>query len=167
MVRQGRFHFVGTGIAWVTLLIATGLVILSAYWMVCPNQGFIIENLPFTIEKGVVAQGELQTYHVHYCVQGTLPMYVNVDRGLTNTETELLFPLPSTIGHQVKVRCEEQSVAIGIPIYLPPGRYRLTIGTQLQVNPLRTVHQEWTTEEFTVVPFRGLPGIHPSPTVSR
>jgi hypothetical protein len=132
---------IGMGAAFVLLAIV-------GWWLLYPYQG--VSKWEFVFDTPVVQQGALFRWHVNYCVDGSTPLPVTIQRELELQNHTVIFPMPE-VSHAIVKPCETKHRAMGVPEYAPPGVYRIVITTRLQVNPFRVVQQSWVSPPFTVV----------------
>lgn len=141
-----------TNTRYYTLVGMLGVVALAvsymgvlAFW---PVPMVVYTNTPFPVLTKEVRPGEAVRYVVAYCREpGIGP--VTVSRQFVN---DVVIPL-SDITSKMEDGCHEKVVeADRIPIFAPPGVYKIRIAVTQHVNPLRHVIQVNETEEFHVLP---------------
>ena len=132
-------------LAGAVLIVALAFMIQLLVWLAFPNGGFfevVIQTPP------TATAGTLLRYQVNYC-HGLNQSQVLVNRELELEDHGTNIPLPG-LAYSTEQNCETVNRAVGIPSYTPAGPYRLKITTEIQVNPLRRVRQEWRTDVFQV-----------------
>jgi hypothetical protein len=126
-------------------------VIVCLTW---PYTGLIEVKGPDMDPLGVGARtakaGEVATYTFAYCVDERLPLPLNVNREMELVSDGSLSYLAPPISYTIRDRCETRHIMVGIPDYIPAGRYRLKTHTSLQVNPFRVIREDWTSDPFEV-----------------
>ena len=138
--------------AWAGIVSAVLLAATAICWMVVPYKGLTVTPRPFAVDNHRVEQESLVRYTVRYCVDGTIPVPVTVNRELElQAADSTVFSVAPPISYEITERCEVRTLLIGIPSYLPPGKYHIHSMTELRVNPLRTIRQKFSSEEFQVV----------------
>jgi hypothetical protein len=138
-------------LAWAAILTAVGGGALALFWLLWPYGGLAMTPAVFSVDKRAVGAGELVQYTVRYCVDSGLPIPIGVDRELELQSGDgVAYAIAPAMNYQIVNRCEVRRVFLGIPDYLPPGRYHVHANTTLQVNPLRAIRQKFESETFTV-----------------
>lgn len=127
------------------LILAAGFMIRLLVWLALPAEGFFEVQIhtPASVQAGTLLR-----YQVNYC-HGLDTSQVLVNRELEDHGTNI--PLPG-LAYTTEQNCETVDRAVGIPSFTPPGPYRLKITTEIEVNPLRHIRQEWRTDSFLVTP---------------
>lgn len=133
-------------IAWFTIIAALGLMFLFGFWMLYPYQPVVFndEVYPVLNENKTVEQGGILKYEVDYCkyveqVPVVIKKYVD----------GLIYETPEGRG-VVYQGCRVQIVDNVVPENLIPGEYYMQITVDYEMNPLRHVVYNNTTERFTV-----------------
>jgi hypothetical protein len=132
----------------VTFVLTAGTLATASYWLIRPYTG--LETFSVSNVSAVVEAGSIYRWDVSYCASTSTPVPITMTRELELQNHQTRFPIPS-LDYVVSERCESFQRAMILPIDTPPGQYHLHIHTRLEVNPLRTVRQEWQGPNFTVV----------------
>ena len=145
------------GGAWLTIAAALFSILTVTYWSVAPYRGLYDVPQPFVVTTNPVEVGQLVSYTVRYCVDEKLPLPITVSREMElQGPGNLLFPLSPNINYQITQRCETRTLAFGIANYVPPGTYHVHYNTDLKVNPVREIQQQFISADFVVVPSKVL-----------
>ena len=144
-------------VAWVGILTGLAVTLTLGYWKLAPYSGLTDVPQPFPIEQSVARKGQLVTYTMSYCVDASLPLPITVHRSLELQNGDPDAPLGSLpiappIEYEITQRCETRDFFVGLPMYVPAGRYHIHTHTTLQVNPIRQIRQAWVSAEFDVLP---------------
>ena len=103
-------------------------------------------NDPFPVVNDVIKQGEELQYRVDYCRPNDAKVVV-----IREMVDGVVFTFPS-IESRFEKGCHNVTVAsLEIPHYIPEGTYTLRLILYYEVNPLRTIVKEVSTQPFTVV----------------
>lgn len=131
--------------AWMGILGLIGIVLITTYWYVAPYEVLTFQNgNNVLLEKTVKSGGYLQVKE-KYCKKMKLP--ASVSRKFIDG---VVYQVPIYIENR-PVGCGEIIEYVYIPKALPAGRYQATIIYTYQVNPLRKMNYELTTEFFDIV----------------
>lgn len=139
--RRERFTYRTAGLV---LTVAFLFMAVLLKWLAFPGPGFSLTRIDVPPS---VRAGDLMSYRVSYC-QPAAGADVLVMRELIDHGNDL--NLPGLIYTTGSAPCETRERAVGIPSYTPPGQYRLKVTTDLRVNPLRAIRQEWLSAPFHV-----------------
>jgi len=141
---------------WAVLVSALLLTFIIFYWNFAPYEGLTDVPQPSSVSEAVVERGGYIMYHINYCVAQSLPLPLTIQRSieLQNLDPTVLptgsIPIAPPLVYQITERCESRDIFIGIPMYAPVGRYHIHSETEVKVNPFRSVHQLWTSEDFEI-----------------
>lgn len=146
--------------SWAGILAGLILCLTLGFWKLYPYKGLTDVPQPFKIAQTTAPKGTLVTYTVSYCVDQALPLPLTVHRSLELQSLDPNAPLGSLpiappIEYEITQRCETRDFFVGLPMYVPVGKYHIHTQTTLQVNPIRQIRQAWQTEDFEVVPAAG------------
>jgi len=128
------------------LAVAIVFMLRLLVWLSFPGAGFFEVVI---VTPPTVTAGTLLRYQVNYC-HSLNQTQVMVYRELELEDHGTNIPLPG-LAYSTEQNCETVDRAVGIPSFTPPGPYHLKITTEIQVNPLRRVRQEWRTDPFRVL----------------
>ena len=133
-------------IAWATLAVATGLIILVTYWLTYPYKTIDFIDLPNKIEVKTVKSGGYLVYNVEYC------KYTDLNPLVSRSFVDgILYVSPEQPATKKPIGCGTNHVQIYVPKALPLGKYVLKTSYKYQVNPLRTIDISTETEQFEVI----------------
>lgn len=120
---------------------------LFLYWLISGNDALQIKG-KVAAEPLVVETQKTITLKVSYC--RTSWDEGRVIRRFVNETSEVLAP---TVAGQLPRGCNSDfPIAIPIPDSVTPGKYHINYRITYQTNPLKTVVEEFDSEEFTVIP---------------
>jgi hypothetical protein len=142
-----RERFVYRG-AVLILIVALVFMVRLLTWLAFPGEGF--RDVTITAPNAVQA-GTLLRYTVNYCHgsgKASQPVLVMRELELQDHGTNIQLP---GLAYTTTADCETKNRTVGIPVYTPPGPYKLRITTELQANPIRHVRQEWLSPSFMVI----------------
>ena len=133
----------------VILIIALGLVILSAYFLFIDGNPPITINAPITLDKEHYYAGESMLITGDICRNTTAgatlhPTFINVG-------TRQLFNAAPVYVDNLPTGCNISVMTVTVPHYLPAGTYIRQIRARYDVNFLTSRVVEFTTEEFEIL----------------
>jgi hypothetical protein len=131
----------------IALGIGIGLWAIGA--MIWPYHGLIEGRL--TVKQPTVKADDTLTYKFAYCVDLSLPVPLDAQRELILESDQAVTYLSPPVNYTIEQRCESRLIRVGIPGYVPPGRYRLRKHTVVHPNAFQDVAQSWTSNTFEVV----------------
>jgi hypothetical protein len=135
--------------------VGIGSAVTVLVWaLVCllrPYTGLVRVVGPDVDEPNIVRSGEMLAYKVSYCVDDALPIPLEAHRELEFIADGTLSYIAPPIAYTIRQRCESRHILVGIPVFIPLGKYRLRTHTVLRVNFFRSVYQDWVSEPFEVV----------------
>lgn len=143
--------------AWLVIGSVLLMLMITLYWLIWPYAGIEASPDPFTIEQTDVQSGDVISYTVQYCIDDRLPLPMTISRELelqpaANTDVTISFPVTHTIEYTMTQRCETRRFFIGIPAFVPGGKYHIHSYSQLHVNPIRVIRQLWASRDFNISP---------------
>ena len=135
-------------VAYVTILISLGLMILFGFWMLYPYNPIVYNKLPYPVlnENHQVRQGQILSYSVDYCKYTDI--YPTVIKRYVDG---LVFETLAGRG-VVYEGCRVQVVDNLVPLTLIPGHYRMQVLIEYKMNPVRVITYTNETEAFEVLP---------------
>lgn len=136
------FNFIGMG----TILLALGFLLLMGFWLIYPYRTSEYKNLPQKVDKRVVKGGEHITIFVDLCKYSDIMPIVS--RSFVDG---IIYNIPSYVGVNDQMGCHIFNVQVYIPKALPNGKYYIRTNYKWQVNPIRTIEKQVTTEMFEVI----------------
>lgn len=137
------------------ILVLSGMAVLAFsaltifYWSVSGNDVLDVKNAPFpvrTIREHPTADGVV-ILKTEYCKNISASGRVRVS--FFNPSREVFLPISTD---KQDAGCYELEVPILIPKDLPPGEYRIKFRVTYQVNPIKSVVEEFDSKKFQVVP---------------
>jgi len=130
-------------IAYLTIVLAFGLISLFLYWYLKPYKPLELSNV--TLDRVEVNRGE----HIHisadYCKNINKPatLYITfIDGIIYNTQPQIM---------DLETGCHHTTLSIYIPRALPTGKFMLKGVFRYNVNPIRTIDVNHLSEEFTII----------------
>lgn len=148
-------------IAWITILTALGLMVVSLYWLFYPYKVVsfksVVKNSAVPIHKvenKIVKSGGTLIYYVDYC------KYTSSTPEITKSFVDgLIYQIPPAVSMITKVGCGVNTIYIDVPESLPvkddvkkiSGIYSIKITWVFPLNPIRKETLLTQTEEFTVI----------------
>lgn len=134
-------------IAYITILVALGMMLIFGYWMLYPYNPIVYKDpvYPVLNEGKTVEVGGILKYEVSYCKYSSV--YPTVIKRYVDG---LIYETPAGRG-VVYEGCREQIIDNLVPSTLVPGKYKMEIIIEYQMNPVRKITYTNYTEEFTVV----------------
>jgi hypothetical protein len=142
-------------IAWLTIFLSIGACLTGLWWQLGPHHGIVAQTKPpLHVNQSIVLPGTLLSYTVKYCVDESLPLPITIDQMLELQSDEgnpIIWPIAPQVSYIITQRCETKTQFIGVPSFVPGGRYHLHAVTSLPVNPIRTIKQTWQSNDFTIL----------------
>jgi hypothetical protein len=147
----------------VTLVLTLGLMATLAYWQFYPYKTITKEPLPMAIVKGyeTVRQGDWVVYEYNY------EKYTDVIPKVSRQFVDGLIFESTDMSTHVNKGSGHVHVAVPIPMTLPPGRYRIRVNIEYQMNPIRTISNADETCDFTVISATDCPNESKDSTVTK
>jgi hypothetical protein len=127
-------------------IIAVALAVVM-YWSLTGRDALDVKNTPLPVKPVVVKSEETVYLTVHVCKKTTANG--RVSRRFVSNRTELLSP---TVNEGLGQGCYENlEVPVPIPPQTPPGRYRINYRVTYRTNPMHTVVEDFSSDEFEVI----------------
>lgn len=117
------------------------------YWTFTGNDVLTINNEPVPVKPKVAKSEEVVNIEVNFCKHSNAPGIVT--RKLVSKQTELL--APTTEDKLGPICVPNAIVPIPIPPQTPVGTYKVVYEIEYRPNPLKTVVETFSSEEFQVV----------------
>jgi hypothetical protein len=131
-----------------SLSFLTVVLLVVAFWLLAPYRTIEFKNEAgtpvYVTNKTVYRQNENGSYTVKFC------KYTDMKPTVTKKFEDGIEYTADDTRAVLDKGCHTQSVSLHIPETLPPGRYRLAIYLDYQVNPLRDIAMEHYSNWFTV-----------------
>jgi hypothetical protein len=132
-------------VAWITIILAIGLMFLVGFWLTYPYKPIVFNNLPLEIDTKVVKQGQPLVYVADYC------KYDNIIPTTSITFVDqIVYMVPFGLAVAKPIGCAVTRFQIEIPFTLPPSEYVLKISYKYKVNPIRDATVSVESEPFQV-----------------
>jgi hypothetical protein len=132
-------------VSYISILSAIIFLVTYFYWSFYPYKTIVFQDQVFPIVNKTIKQGTFLQYTSRYC------KYFNSEALVTRSFVDqLIFSMPSMITDR-PMGCHTITVEVSVPTELPVGKFHLLNTYEIQVNPIRKVVIEQSTEEFTVV----------------
>ena len=129
----------------IVLFLAFIFLCLFAYWSLYPYKPIVFNNIPFPVDHGIYAPGDVLVYKVDYCKYTDLIPIVT--RYYVNSVINFVSSNPAIYKPK---GCAVTNVQLTIPNSLYPDVYYLRINYIYQVNPIRTINVSATTSAFII-----------------
>lgn len=145
-------HFIST-LSMIVLIIAIGLAVLLAYWFIYPYDVLEIKNEPTPVtEPENIKSGRLIFITIDYC------KYINVsgvvERQLVSDREVIDLPV---YDDTTPVGCNKIDVPLLLPYTILDQTFYIHYKVTYQVNPVRTLVEEFKTSTFVIKPVVELP----------
>ena len=132
--------------AYLSLLLTAGLLILVICWIVFPYKVIEFNDGDFRVNTKQLYQGEYLSYDVSYC------KYTEALASTTISFVDgIIYTIPKDPQAFYEIGCHTKTILLYIPKALPAGKYYLDHVFTFQVNPIREVRVEAKTEMFEVI----------------
>jgi hypothetical protein len=131
-------------IALVSMIIIFIIFAIFMYWWVYPFKTST-QIQPYVVVNKEVKQGELLFYVMDYCKY--TKVVPTVERQFIDG---IIYNVPSS-NAQIKYGCGKITNSIKVPSTLPAGIYYVHATVTYQINPIRTIVEEYKTEKFEVI----------------
>ena len=126
------------------LIFTIGFSLVLWFWYVYPYKPLVVDKQPLEVFNSPVKAGEILKYEVNFTK--------NTDRRpviYRRFVDGLVYNLPPS--YPLNPQGTRTNItSVDIPINLPPGIYTLESTTCYQMNPIREICVEYTTDEFEV-----------------
>lgn len=131
--------------AWIGIVGAIAIIIILTYWFVAPYEVLTFqEGNNVLVEKTIKSGGYLRVKE-NYCKNMALPALVS-----RKFIDGVVYQVPVYTENR-PTGCDEVTEYVYIPKALPTGTYQATIIYTYQVNPIRKMNYELTTDFFDVI----------------
>lgn len=131
------------------LYLALGLisiaVLTAVYWIVSPMDIITVKNNPVPVRPPVVAIGNAEILNIYFCKLTDNPGSLRIS--FVGETTETFLPIAAD---NSKKACARTDLPILIPQGLEPGKYHIHFKATYQANPLKTIVEQWDSQEFNV-----------------
>lgn len=130
-------------LAYLTILVAIGLISLGIFWYIYPYNPLVLTNI--TLDRTEVNRGEHLLVSADYCKNTELPadLFISFIDGIVYSPPPQVLDLESG--------CHHTALSIYIPKALPTGEYLLNGVFRYKVNPIRSIDVNGLTGKFTIV----------------
>ena len=128
----------------ISLILSSFILLLMFFWTLYPYKPIVINKEPIKVITKEVKKGDILIYELDYCKNDVND--VSISRSFVDG---IIFTTPS-ITVKNPIGCKVSNVSIQVPETLPEGEYYLKVSYSYQVNPIRKVSVDSTTETFTV-----------------
>lgn len=144
---NGIISITAKWIAWFSIIGMGMLVCIITYWVLYPYHIITVKEPAKILTVGdKVKRGELLTFEFDYHKYYDIP--ARVTRMLENDRQVCLIQS----GGMAHVGKHKIPVDVLIPLNVWPGKYRLKMLYEYEVNPIRTLKYTYYTEWFEVLP---------------
>jgi hypothetical protein len=135
-----------TYIAYLAIIISFLVLGLMGYWLLYPYNPVTYKTIPYPVlnENKTATVGGILKYSVDYCK--TTNIYPTVIKRYVDG---LIYETPAGRGVVYK-GCRVQVVDNLVPSTLIPGKYKMEVIIEYQMNPIRKIIYTNYTEEFTI-----------------
>lgn len=140
-MKQHHHYILAFGILGFAILV----FIYYMYLLFWPFKPFTVNTLPIKVETKIVERGGNLVYVSDLCRHTDAPTLT-----FRFFEDGLYYAMPPISAIPNSGTCGKYRFSLTVPTSLPPGRYRLIIRPITQVNPVRSITQEFATEFFEV-----------------
>lgn len=137
--KLSRFAFIALGMTF----LAIGVFI---YWYIYPYKVLDIKYTPVSVRPTIISDNTYIVAHFDYC-KSTNSRGVN-DIAIVSIKTQI--SLPESID-TLPVGCHVVDVPLPIPLQAEPDTYHFHFHVVYQVNPIRTIMQDFDTKEFKIL----------------
>jgi hypothetical protein len=130
-------------LAYLTIIVAFGLVALVTFWLVYPYKPLELSNVK--LNKTEVSRGEHVLVSADYCknIKKPATLFVSfVDGIIYNTQPQIM---------DLETGCHKANLSIYIPKALPTGKFLLKGVFRYKVNPIRTIEVNHLTGDFEII----------------
>ena len=130
------------------IIMFVGMAIVIAilyYWAVFPQRVVEVRNQPMPVRPNPVAQQSVIFVHSDYCFLAKANMVVRTS--LVSDKTEIFQPADH---FKANKGCRSIDAPILLPAAATPGIYRVHYRLMSQVNPLRTLTEDFYSREFII-----------------
>lgn len=128
----------------ISLILSSFILLLMFFWSIYPYKPIVINKEPIKVITKEVKKGDILIYELDYCKNNKNK--VEISRSFVDG---IVFATP-TVTTENPLGCTVSNISIQVPETLPNGEYYLKVSYSYQVNPIRKVSVDSTTETFTV-----------------
>ena len=134
-------------ISWITIISALILLGVYIFWMFYPYNPIVYNTPVYKVlnENKIATVGGVLSYEVDYC-KYTNKIPVVYKRYIDG----IIYESPSGRGVVYK-GCRIQRVDNLVPLTIIPGKYKMEVIVDYQMNPFRHIIYNNYTEDFTIV----------------
>jgi hypothetical protein len=132
-------------ISWLTIISALFLMSLIIYWLFCPYEPITLLNQPYKVVNKAVNPGDHVRFYFEYCkkhsISGDLTISF-IDGFIYNTPT---------VKSNIPTGCHKLLYDVYVPKAIPVGNYKIKALLNYQVNPIKSIDIQTSTDNFTVI----------------
>ena len=134
-------------LSWLVIISAIALMLLFGFWMLYPYKPIVYNDpvYPILNENKTATVGGILSYEVDYCKYTDI--YPEVFKRYVDG---IIYQTPPGRGI-VYQGCRVQQVDNLVPTTLIPGKYKMEVIVDYQMNPIRHIIFTNYTEDFTIV----------------
>jgi hypothetical protein len=131
----------------IVMLLLAGVYVQVSYWFLAKYDVCRVINAPVPVENPgkIVKRGT--AVNIHVVGEKYKSLRAEVSRQLMNG---CVITIASTFS-DVPAEKFNYIIAVGIPAWVPPGRYKLRSSYKYEVNPIKSVVYSYDSEYFEVV----------------
>lgn len=142
--------------ALIITILGSVMVVYISYLLLWPQEPLKVVQ-PYHVITPVVNQGTRMAYDVEYCLDKARSFTVH--RVLLNMDDGDLWDVADRVNHLAE-GCSKEVHDLLTPMRIDEGRYKMIAGVSIQINPIRTIHYQYETEEFQIVkPVNSIEGV--------
>jgi hypothetical protein len=127
----------------VAMFFSSCIYIVFLFWWVYPYKTIEL-NKPYRIINEVIKAGDILYYEVDYCK--FTEASGRIDRQFIDG---LIYTMPGVIA-TLPCGCHKFIQGITVPENLPPATYHLRVYSSYEVNPIRTITNQFDSETFII-----------------
>jgi hypothetical protein len=133
-------------LSWIVIVGALTVMSIGIFWMLYPYKTTEFKDGLFPVENKLVKNGEYVVFDVYRCKISDLQP--TIARSFVDG---IVYIIPETAGTLADTGCDTTKVYVYVPKGLPPGKYHINTVYRWQVNPIRVIEQQKSTEQFEVI----------------
>ena len=134
-------------ISMVILVSAIAVVVVAGFLALMPVEVIKPNVQPYKVITKEVKQGGTLIYEVDSCKFKSVPTRI-IKQFIDKNNTR--YPQP-TENSNVVVGCGKTRTTLAVPFNMPEGEWYLDLEVGYKVNPLRTEHYNFKTDEFVII----------------
>lgn len=139
-------------IAYITIALTALLLGLLLWWLALqPDRVFQVKDNKIIPQKQTVAAGEEIQFKTSFCKLIDTPG--EITRSFISGETVIYTP-PSK-DELGRTCADDIIIKVIVPGQSPPGEYRLRYDAKYKINPIKNVHETYSSEPFMVTARQG------------